>query len=118
MSVLRPSCEIGTGRLLRAGVLVLVCALGGAVDVLNNSFAQWLARVASFPEEEEQHTAKDRGALVAAAHPARKGGLRPAVAVAHNPSHVHARSAASPAAVPHARSAHRSLTGAGIFQHC
>jgi len=118
MSVLRPSCEIGTCRLLRAGVLVLVCALGGAVDVLNNSFAQWLARVASFPEEEEHHTAKDRGALVAAAQPARKGGLRPAVAVPHHQSHAHARPVSSAAAVPHARPAHRSLTGAGIFQHC
>jgi hypothetical protein len=117
MSVLRPSCEIGTCRLLQAGVLVLVCTLGGAVDVLNNSFALWLARVASFPEE-EQHTAKDRGALVVAVHPARKGGLRPTPAFARLPSQVPSLSAVSPAAVPHAPSAHRSLTGAGIFQHC
>src|SRR3954466_8718221 len=101
MSVLRPSCEIGTWRLLRVGTLVLVCALGGAVDVLNNSFAQWLARVASFPEEEEHHTAKDRGALVAAALPSRRGGLRPTVAAAHH-SHLASRPLAVPVAAPHA----------------
>jgi hypothetical protein len=115
--VIRPSCEIGTCGPLRVGVLVLVCTLGGAVDVLNNSFAQWLARVASFPEE-EQHTAKDRSALVAAAQPARKGGLRPTVAVAHHQSHFPSRSAAPAAAASHVRSAHQPLTGAGIFQHC
>jgi hypothetical protein len=117
MSVLRPSYEIGTCRLLRMGVLVLVCTLGGAVDVLNNSFAQWLARVASFPEE-EHYTAKDRSVLVAEAQPARKGGLRPTVAAAHYQSHVPSRSSATAAAVPHVRSAHQPLTGAGIFQHC
>ena len=115
--MIRPSCEIGTCGPLRVGVLVLVCTLGGAVDVLNNSFAQWLARVASFPEE-EQHTAKDRSALVAAAQPARKGGLRPTVPAAHDQSRCPARPAVPAAAGLHVGSAHQPLTGAGIFQHC
>jgi hypothetical protein len=117
MSVPRPSCQIGSERLLRAGVLALVCTLGGAVDLLNNSFAQWAARMASFPEEEEHQTAKDRGTAVAIAQPARKGGLRPAVA-ARLDTHIPIRSAAPPSAVPHVPAAHRALTGAGIFQHC
>jgi hypothetical protein len=99
------------------GVVVLVCALGGAVDVLNNSFALWLARTASFPEEEHQ-PAKDRGALVVAAQPARKGGLRPTVAVAHHDTPTSSAPFAVVGVAPRARSAHQALTGAGIFQHC
>src|SRR4051795_3520617 len=71
-----PTTGAHFGRPLRAGVLVLVCALGGAVDVLNNSFASLVARMASFPEEEE-HGTKDRTALIAAAQPPRKGSVRP-----------------------------------------
>jgi len=70
------------------------------------------------PEEEEQHTAKDRGALVAAAQPAPKGGLRPSLTVAHDQSHFPARSAAASPAVSYARSPQQPLTGASIFQHC
>ena len=114
--MLRPSSDSGPQRLLRVGVLAMVCALGGAVDLVNNSFAQWVARMASFPEEEHQ-TAKDRDTGVAAAQPARKGGLRPVVASGQD-THVPIRSATVPAAVPHVPATHRSLTGAGIFQHC
>jgi hypothetical protein len=115
MTVLDPTTRGRRQRLLQAGAILLVCALGGAYDVLNNSFAMMAARMASFPEEEE-HAAKDRTALVTAAQPSRKGILRPAgnkgepVSRAHHPSPVAASAATS--------QAHRSLTGAGIFQHC
>jgi hypothetical protein len=100
------------------GVLVLVCALGGGVDLLSNSVAQWAARMASFPEEEEQQTAKDRSSLVAAGQPSRKGGLRPTIAAPRHASPIFVSSAGTPAARTHAQSVHRSLTGAGIFQRC
>src|SRR5688572_1960644 len=95
MNVLRPTTDTTVQYVLRAGVLVLVCALGGAYDVLNNSFAMMAARVASFPEEEE-HVAKDRAALVAAAQPARKGSIRPRDPAAERVRGRHACLAATP----------------------
>lgn len=112
-----PIADPRSQRLLRAGVLVLVCTLGGAIDVLNNSVALLAARMASFPEEEEHHAAKDRGCLVAAAQPARKGGLRPAM-LAHGDARVATRPPGSAAALPGTPGLHLTLTGAGIFQHC
>jgi hypothetical protein len=117
MSVLCPITDARSQRLLRAGVLVLICTLGGAIDVLNNSVALLAARIASFPEEEEHHAAKDRGSLIAAAQPARTGGLRPA-APTQGDARVATRPAAAQADVPGMPAHHRTLTGAGIFQHC
>src|SRR5262245_23472702 len=115
MTVLDPTTG-GRGQcLLRAGTLLLVCALGGAYDVLNNSFAMMAARMASFPEEEE-HVTKDRTALVSAAQPSRRGTLRPAGAKTDPVSQGH-HSSAVPASAATSQ-AHRSLTGAGIFQRC
>jgi hypothetical protein len=114
--VLRPTSGRRGQFLLRTGALVLVCALGGAYDVLNNSFALMAARMASFPEEEE-HAAKDRTALVAAVQPCRKGGIRPATSPGERVTRGHAHSSSAVATIP-SSPAHRSLVGAGIFQHC
>jgi hypothetical protein len=117
MPVLCPTADTPLQRLLRAVVLVSVFTLGGALDVLNNSFAQMVARMASFPEEEEHQAAKDRGTGIAAVQPARKGGLRPMVAT-HGEVYLPIRSIAARPAILHAPATHQSLTGAGIFQHC
>ena len=114
--MLRPRSDAPGQRLLRAGVLVLVCALGGAYDVLNNSFALMSARAASFPEEEE-HASKDRAALVAAAQPSRKGAIRPATPPGERVSRRHGDGLTNHCTVP-SSPARRSLTGAGIFQRC
>jgi len=105
-------------RPLRVGALVLVCTLGGGVDLLNNSFGQWLTRMASFPEEEEHPTAKDRGSAVVAAQPSRKGGLRPTSAAGRHHPPLFASTDGSPAARTHVAPVRQSLTGAGIFQRC
>ena len=115
MTQLRPTTGTRGRHLLRAGVLLLVCALGGAYDVLNNSFAMMAARLASFPEEEE-HVTKDRAALVAAAHPSRKGTIRPVSPKADRHRGRSGEFAAAPSS-PTSRG-HRCLTGAGIFQLC
>ena len=115
MTVLRPTSDAPGQRLLRAGVLVLVCVLGGAYDVLNNSFALMVARAASFPEEEE-HASKDRAALTAA-QPSRKGTIRPHGPAVDRVAACPATPSASSPILP-TFSAHRTLTGAGIFQHC
>jgi len=109
--------NIVSQRLLPGVFLLVVCGLCGTFDILNNNFARWAARVNSLPEEEEFH-AKDRSALIAAAQPSRRGGLRPrsaehtAVAVSRRPFQDGTTSVtrtSAPAPV---------LTGAGIFQHC
>ena len=114
--MLRPTSDAPGQRLLRAGVLVLICALGGAYDVLNNSFALMSARAASFPEEEE-HASKDRAALVAAAQPSRKGALRPTTPPGERVSRHHGDGLTNLCTVPNSQ-ARRSLSGAGIFQRC
>ena len=101
--------------LLRASVLVLVCALGGACNLVTSSLSVLAARNASFPEEEE-HSAKDRSALVAAVQPSRKGTIRPHHVAAERPArphdHTDVRTSTANSLV------HRSLTGAGIYQLC
>jgi len=105
------------GRCARVVVLLLVCALGGAFNVLNTNFSQWAARLASFPEEEETH-AKDRSALLSAVHPSRRACWRPnkpqpTVDSAGGRRHT------TPSSQPVATTAlKKSLLGAGIFQHC
>jgi hypothetical protein len=116
MTVLQPDSGTRGQVLLRAGALLLVCALGGAYDVLNNSFALMAARMASFPEEEE-HVTKDRTALVAAAQPSRKGAIRPATSPGERVTRRHGDGPAHHSTIP-TSPARRSLTGAGIFQHC
>lgn len=111
----RPSPGSRTQYLLRAGVLVLVNVLGGACSFLTPSFAAMAVRTSAFPEEEE-HSSKDRAALIVAAQPSRKGAIRP-----HGPSCVRtARTwhGLGPSPIPATSVAHRSLTGAGIFQRC
>jgi len=114
--VVRPTSDRRGQFLLRAGALILVCALGGAYDVLNNSFALMAARMASFPEEEEP-AAKDRAALVAAVQASRKGSIRPATPPGERVPCGHAHGPSTLATLPNSP-AHRSLVGAGIFQHC
>ena len=115
MTLLRPSADNRFSPVLRAGVLLLVCALGGACNFLNTSFAVLAARANALPEEEE-HTSKDRAALVAAAQPSRKGTIRPRELSPPRPTRPAAGlgSASLPATAP----AHRTLTGAGIYQLC
>jgi hypothetical protein len=113
----RPSAETVGQRLLTGALLLIVCGLCGTFDILNNNFARWVARVAAFPEEEEHH-AKDRSALVAAAQPSRRGTLRPP----SRPGPAAQRSHLTRHAEPFTRSGTPVnapvLTGAGIFQHC
>jgi hypothetical protein len=104
-------------RLLRACALVLVCALGGGLDLLTNSFATIAARMASFPEEEE-HGSKDRSSLIATIQPSRKGGIRPSAPPADRVDRHAESRLANLAQAPSTLSSHRPLTGAGIFQHC
>lgn len=115
MTVFRPSPGSRCQYSLRAGVLVLVSLLGGAGNFFSVSFAAAAARTSAFPEEED-HSSKDRAALVAAAQPSRKGAIRP-----HGPRPVRTARAGhhfGPSPIPATSLAHRSLTGAGIFQHC
>lgn len=104
-------------RLLRGVLLLVVCGLCGTFDILNNNFARWVARVASFPEEEEHH-AKDRSALVAAAQPARRGGLRPRAHVGDAAGERRAAAFRSQPSLAPTSPGGPVLTGAGIFQHC
>ena len=105
------------GQRLRRGVLLLVvCGLCGTFDILNNNFARWVARTSSMPEEEEVH-AKDRATLVAAAQPARRGGLRPRAAESCT-GHSHHGSHATTSTLFRTPVTAQHLTGAGIFQHC
>jgi hypothetical protein len=113
----RPTADTVWQRMLRGTLLLVVFGLCGTFDILNNNFSRWVARVASFPEEEEHH-AKDRSTLVAAAQPSRRGTLRP-------PSRTGAaghRARLTRRAVPFTRSgvpaAPLVLTGSGIFQRC
>src|SRR5215207_5805442 len=101
--------------LLRAAALVLVCVMGGACNFLSTSFTALAARTSSFPEEED-HSGKDRTSLVAAAQPSRKGTIRPREAATPRPNRPAVGLGAAPA--PSTSLAHRSLTGAGIFQRC
>jgi len=115
--LLSPATNTASQRLLRGVLLLVVCGLCGTFDILNNNFARWAARVNSLPEEEEFHP-KDRSALIAAAQPSRRGGLRPrstgqATATVHH-RHSHG---CEPAAI-RVSTAAQVLTGAGIFQHC
>lgn len=112
-----PTADPASQRLFRGVMLLVVFGLCGTFDILNNNFARWVARASSTPEEEEFH-AKDRASLVAASHPARRGGLRPRTA-AESPApgrDYHAR-AAGPI-LANTSAAPQRLTGAGIFQHC
>jgi hypothetical protein len=113
----QPTADTAWQRLLRAVLLLVVCGLCGTFDILNNNFARWVARASSLPEEEEVH-AKDRTTLVAAAQPARRGGLRPRTAAeCRAPGRSHDVRNPGPALT---RASHvpPPLTGAGIFQHC
>jgi hypothetical protein len=115
--LLSPATNTGGQRFLRGVLLLVACGLCGTFDILNNNFARWAARVNSLPEEEEFHS-KDRSALIAAAQPSRRGGLRPrstepaTFTVSHRNCH-----GCEPAA-SRASTASQFLTGAGIFQHC
>ena len=105
------------GRIARVVVLLLVCALGGAFNVLNTNFSQWASRLASFPEEEETH-AKDRSALVSAGQPSRRGSWRPNKPHQGAESkccHRHADALLYSLAVTDPK---QTLLGAGIFQLC
>jgi len=115
MTVLSPCADNRSHPLLRVGVLVLVCVMGGACNFLNTSFAVLASRTNSFPEEED-HSGKDRTTLVAAAQPSRKGTIRPREAAAPRPHRPVA--GLGSASVPATSQAHRSLTGAGIDQRC
>jgi hypothetical protein len=108
---------IGTAwqRVLRGGLLLLVCALGGTFDALNNSVARWAARAAAFPEEEEP-TGKERPVLTASGQQSRRGTTCPEARRGLAPYQP-----ARPAAAADRRQAPSSpptLTGAGIFMHC
>lgn len=111
----RPAAGPTWQYLLRAGLLVLVCALGGACSFLSMSFAALAARTSAFPEDED-HSNKDRAALVAAAQASRKGMLRPNGPRAPRPTRTWHGLGPSP--IPATSVAHRSLTGAGIYQRC
>lgn len=111
----RPTTDNGYQSLLRAAALVLVCVMGGACSFLNTSFAVLAARTTSFPEEED-HSSKDRAALVAAAQPSRKGTIRPREAARTRVTRP--ATGLGSASVPVTANAHRSLTGAGIYQLC
>lgn len=104
-------------RLLRAGVLVLVCALGGGVDVLSSSFATLAARMASFPEEEE-HGSKDRSSLIATFQLSRKGTNRPSTHPVDSVVSHRDGGFAQLSRITRTSAVHRTLTGAGIFQNC
>jgi hypothetical protein len=114
---IRPTADTAWQRLLRAALLLVVCALGGTFDILNNNFSRWVARIAAFPEEEES-VGKDRASLVAAAQPSRRGTLRPRTPAAD--PHRGRRPATLPSRSPllHVPATARFLTGAGIYQHC
>jgi hypothetical protein len=115
MNVPRPPADNRFHPLLRAAALVLVCVMGGACNFLSTSFTALAARTSSFPEEED-HSGKDRTTLVAAAQPSRKGTIRPRQAATPRPNQPAAGVGSAPA--PATSQAHRSLTGAGIFQRC
>jgi hypothetical protein len=115
MTVFRPTTDDRHPTLMRAVAVVLVCVMGGACNFLNTSFAVLAARTTSFPEEED-HTGKDRSALVAASQPSRKGSIRPKE---DTRPRVHRPAAGlGSASAPATSQTHRSLTGAGIFQRC
>ena len=115
MNVFGPPPDPRLHPLLRTAALVLVCVMGGACNFLSTSFTALAARTTSFPEEED-HSGKDRSALVAAAQPSRKGTIRPREAA---PPRVHRPAAGlGSASAPATSHVHRSLTGAGIFQRC
>jgi hypothetical protein len=103
--------------LLRGALLLVVCGLCGTFDILNNNFARWVARVASFPEEEEHH-AKDRSALAAAAQPSRRGTVRPPTRSGVGRDAGRHALYSRTNSQPRQFSAASPLTGAGIFQHC
>ena len=115
MLVFRPATGDRYRPLLNAVALVLVCLMGGACNFLTTSFTVLAARTTSFPEEEDQ-TGKDRTTLVAAAHPSRKGTIRPRQAAQPRPTRPSGGHGST--SVPATSQAHRSLTGAGIYQHC
>jgi hypothetical protein len=112
----QPTANTGNQQLLRGVLLLVVCGLCGTFDILNNNFARWVARTSSMPEEEEAH-AKDRATLVAAAQPARRGGLRPR-SVETSTADVHRGIHASAPTLLRTPVTAQHLTGAGIFQHC
>ena len=113
----RPTADTVWHRLLRGVLLLVVCGLCGTFDILNNNFARWVARVASFPEEEEHH-AKNHSTLVAACQPARRGGLRPRAPVGDAAAERRAATFRTDLRFARTSSTGPVLTGAGIFQHC
>jgi len=104
-------------RLLRGVFFLVICGLCGTFDILNNNFARWAARVNSLPEEEEFHV-KDRSALVAAAQPSRRGGLRPRSTATATVSISRRPIQGCDPSVTRTSAPTQVLTGAGIFQHC
>ena len=115
MTLFRPPAATRFHPLLRTAALVLVCVMGGACNFLSTSFTALAARTSSFPEEED-HSGKDRSVLVAAAQPSRKGSIRPREAAQPRPTRPSGGHGTT--SVPATSPAHRSLTGAGIFQRC
>ena len=113
----RPSADTVGQRLLTGALLLIVCGLCGTFDILNNNFARWVARVAAFPEEEEHH-AKDRSALVAAAQPSRRGTLRPPSRPGADAQRLHPARHADQFTRSGVPARTTVLTGAGIFQLC
>ena len=113
--MIRPSADTRYHPLLNAVALVLVCVMGGACNFLSTSFTTLAARTNSFPEEED-HSGKDRTTLVAAAQPSSKGTIRPREASPPRPARPSGGHGS--ASIPTTSEAHRSLTGAGIFQRC
>lgn len=111
----RPGTELRRQRLLRASALLIICALSGGFDLLNSS--AWLARIVT-PAEEEEVSGKDRTALTATTLLTRRGGIRPTTTRAKVHSSPSAKPVVDTFAFTHPVSVHRSLTGAGIFQHC
>jgi hypothetical protein len=115
--MLQPAIATAWQRALRAGLLLLICALGGTFDALNNSVARWTARAAASPEEEEL-TGKERPVLTASAQHSRRGTARPQARHGQlAPDHrlAHRTAAADRRPAP---SSQPTLTGAGIFMHC
>jgi hypothetical protein len=111
-----PTASSAGQQLLRGVLFLVACGLCGTFDILNNNFARWVVRASSVPEEEEVH-AKDRATLVAAAQPARRGGLRPRSVEFRASDGYHVTHATAPGLLRNPATA-QHLTGAGIFQHC
>jgi len=118
---LRPqTAELLTQRLLYGTLLLVVCALGGAVDVLNTALNPRAVRTAALPEEEEPTGKQATAFASSSSHNRRPGGVRRILASGRHGqpavARVHGHTFAPPSAdLP---SQARTLTGAGIFLHC